>query len=80
MALPGEMEMFANGVPGEPGEPGEPDFGDCVRVPPPQANCHMIRNPAAIHEKCLGMASSTSGYIGPARITIGPCWENAAEQ
>src|SRR5258705_7150979 len=53
MALPGEIEMFADGL------PEEFELGDCVGVPPPQANCHMmIRNPAAIHQKRLGMTSS----------------------
>jgi len=57
-AFPGEIEMFADGLPEEFGP------GDCLRVPPPQANCHKIRNPKAIHEKHLGMTSSTPGDIG----------------
>jgi len=52
MELPGEIEMFADGV------PEEFELEDCLRVPPPQANCHMIRNPTAIREKRLGMAPS----------------------
>jgi hypothetical protein len=48
VALEGEIEMFAGGL------PEEFDSGDCLRVPPPQANCQMIRNPTAIHEKRLG--------------------------
>jgi len=55
MALLGEIEMFADRV---------LEGFELVRLAPPQANCHMIRNPTAIHEKRLGMTSSTLGDVG----------------
>ena len=58
MAVAGEIEMFADGV------PEEPDWGDCLRAPPPQANCPTIRNPTAIHEKRLSIVSSSLGDTG----------------
>jgi len=75
MALPGEIEMFADGL------PEEFELGDCVGVPPPQANCHMmIRNPAAIHQKRLGMTSSPPGDIGGRGSQSRLAEKNAAEQ
>jgi len=52
MALAGEIEMFADCGLEEPG------LGDCLNVPPPQANCHTIRNAIAIREKRVSMTSS----------------------
>src|ERR1051326_1061355 len=69
MALAGEIEMFASGV------PGGTDLGeDCLRGPPPQASWHTIRNPTTIHEKRLSITSSNPGDIGQ-HGSIACCWE-----